>query len=109
MRRGYPSLGGHVEKVLPARAPTCTQDGCTEGRVCAVCGVTLVEQKTVSATGHTVVTDPAVPATCMKEGLTEGSHCSTCGTVMKAQEKVPLADHTRLPCRAWSLPAFPSA
>ena len=65
----------HVEEVIPAVAPTCTEPGKTEGKKCAVCGDTLVAQKTVDALGHdyeSVVTAP----TCTERGYTTYTcHC----------------------------------
>ena len=43
---------GHSEEIIPAVAATCTEDGLTEGKKCAVCGETLVAQEIVSALGH---------------------------------------------------------
>ena len=43
---------GHTEEVIPAVDPTCTETGLTEGKKCAVCGVTLVEQVEIPALGH---------------------------------------------------------
>ena len=43
---------GHTEEKLPAKAPTCTESGLTDGKHCSVCSAVLVEQKTVDALGH---------------------------------------------------------
>ena len=43
---------GHTEEVIPAVAATCTEDGLTEGKKCAVCGETLVAQEVIPALGH---------------------------------------------------------
>jgi len=42
----------HEAVAVAAVAPTCTEDGLTEGSVCAVCGEVLTEQAVVPATGH---------------------------------------------------------
>ena len=42
--------------MLSAIAPTCTEDGLTEGSVCSVCGEVLLAQKKLPATGHTYKT-----------------------------------------------------
>ncbi|MBR6891067.1 MAG: hypothetical protein IKN05_08765 [Clostridia bacterium] len=41
----------HTVEVIPA-VTSCDKDGLTEGKRCAVCGVTLVEQDVVHARGH---------------------------------------------------------
>ncbi|MBQ7309599.1 MAG: leucine-rich repeat protein [Clostridia bacterium] len=42
----------HEEVVLPAKEATCTEDGLTEGKVCALCELVIVPQEVVKATGH---------------------------------------------------------
>lgn len=42
----------HAEAKLPARAPTCTESGLSEGTYCSICGVILKKQITIRATGH---------------------------------------------------------
>lgn len=44
---------GHKETVDAAVAATCTSEGKTEGKSCAVCHQVLVAQEPVPATGHT--------------------------------------------------------
>ncbi len=76
-----------------AVAPDCDDTGLTEGSHCEACGVTVVAQTVVPATGHTEVIDAAVAPKCNATGLTEGKHCSVCNEVLKAQETVPMSDH----------------
>ena len=45
----------HTEQILPALAPTCTENGLTEGKQCSVCQQILLTQETVAATGHNYV------------------------------------------------------
>ena len=89
----YNFTQGHIEKVIPAVEPTCTDAGLTAGKVCEICGKVLEEQKVVPALGHDVVTDAAVAATCTEAGKTAGEHCARCGLVIKAQEVVAALGH----------------
>ena len=54
---------GHSETIDPAVEPSCTGTGLTAGSHCAVCGVILIPQESIPATGHhpgpwTVVVEP---------------------------------------------------
>lgn len=73
----------------PAVAPTCTENGLTEGSYCSLCGMINVEPQTIPMLGHTIVIDPAVAPTIDKTGLTEGSHCSVCGEIITRQLEMP--------------------
>ena len=84
----------HLEIVDQAVEATCTEDGKTEGKHCAVCKEILVQQQVVPAKGHTEVVDQAVEATCTTPGKTEGKHCSVCNTVIVKQEIVPAKGHS---------------
>lgn len=85
----------HTElETLPGKAPTCTEDGLTDGARCKMCGEIVTAQEKISATGHNVVTDKAVKPTCTEPGLTEGSHCSVCDTVIVAQTVIDTPGHT---------------
>lgn len=44
--------GGHTIQILPAKPATCTEDGLEEGKVCSVCGETILYQQVIPATGH---------------------------------------------------------
>ena len=57
----------HVEEVIPAVDPTCTQTGRTEGKRCSECGEILVEQEVIPALGHTTET-----GTCERCGQSFG-------------------------------------
>ncbi len=70
---------GHTEVIVPATAPTCTEDGRTEGKYCSVCNEVLQEQYWLQATGH-AFGDWYVyrEATCQQEGE-ERRDCANCG------------------------------
>ena len=56
---------GHLPEALPAQAPTCTEEGLTEGVVCARCQAVLQAQEPVPALGHdwdegAVTTEPVL-------------------------------------------------
>ena len=66
---------GHLPEALPAQAPTCTEEGLTEGVVCARCQAVLQAQEPVPALGHdwdegVVTTEPS--------GFTPGVRTFTC-------------------------------
>ncbi len=66
----------HTEEILPAKFPTCTETGLTEGKKCSVCDEILEAQKTVEAKGHdykAAVTNP----TCTAQGFT--TYTCSCG------------------------------
>ena len=53
--RKIPALG-HTEITVKGSAPTCTEDGLTDGLTCDRCGVSMLEQAAIPATGHTYYT-----------------------------------------------------
>ena len=55
--------------VIEGQAPTCTENGLTEGKCCAVCNEVMVKQDVIDALGHT-----------------DGNECSVCGEVLQEQE-----------------------
>ena len=78
------AVGHHTEVVDPAKKPTCTEKGLTEGKHCSVCNAVLAAQTEEPALGHdfskeimddrykkssATCTEPAVYAKC----------CSRCG------------------------------
>ncbi|MBR4056838.1 MAG: phosphodiester glycosidase family protein [Oscillospiraceae bacterium] len=59
----------HTEETIPAKAPTCTATGLTEGKKCAVCGEILDAQETVDALDHDYIGEVTTPATCTGTGI----------------------------------------
>ena len=82
----------HTEVTVDGKEATCTETGLTAGKKCSHCGVTLVAQTPIPATGHKYVytkTDSADThnVTCEKGDYTgteahdfdESGHCKKCG------------------------------
>ena len=85
---------GHFDlNGIPAVAPTCTEAGLTEGKVCAKCEAVIVEQTSVPALGHTNEVIAAVAPTCQSVGYTEGVKCSVCNAVLTAPTEVAKLDN----------------
>ena len=84
----------HTEVTDPAKEPTCSETGLTEGKHCSECNEILVSQKTVDKKPHTEATIPAKDSTCKETGLTEGKYCSVCNEPITKQEIVPVKPHT---------------
>ena len=84
----------HSEEVVAGKDATCTATGLTEGKICSVCGQTLVAQEEIPVAPHTEEVIAGKEATCTATGLTEGKKCSACGEITVAQEEIPMAAHT---------------
>ncbi|MBP3324509.1 MAG: leucine-rich repeat protein [Clostridia bacterium] len=89
----YTDAKGHKETVDSAKAPTCTQEGLTEGSHCETCGLVLTKQEIIPATGHTEKIVEGYDSTCDKEGKTDGVICSVCGKVLTAQSIISAKGH----------------
>ena len=48
----YCTAYGHTEVTVPNKAPTCTEVGLTEGKICETCGEFTVKQTAINALGH---------------------------------------------------------
>ena len=83
----------HIEEIVPGIQPTCTETGLTEGKRCSLCGMTLVEQEIIPATGHTVIKVPGTQATCLDDGLTDGEKCEVCDAVIVKQSVIKATGH----------------
>ena len=77
----------HVPVTVPAEAPDCEKTGLTEGSRCGLCGIELVKQSVVPATGHkheAVVTAP----TCEDKAYT--TYTCHCGDTYTGDEVAAL-------------------
>ena len=84
---------GHTEEIVAGTAATCTESGMTDGKKCAVCGVTTVEQTVIPALGHTEETVAGTSATCTEAGMTDGKKCSVCGITTVEQTAIDALGH----------------
>lgn len=73
--------GGHVATTVPAVAPTCEENGLTEGTKCAVCGAVLEAQEVVPALGHSWDDGVVKPNGYLKKYVLYT--CTVCGATMK--------------------------
>ena len=105
---------GHTVEILEGKAPTCTENGITEGKKCTACGETLTPQTVIPAEGHkdsdgNFVCDvcgedlctehreeliPGRAPTCTEAGLTDGKKCSVCGDILLSQTEIPAGGHS---------------
>ncbi|MBE6687465.1 MAG: hypothetical protein E7591_09615, partial [Ruminococcaceae bacterium] len=69
---------GHTEVIIPAVAPTCTEEGSTEGKYCDVCGEVITAVEVVAPNGHSYEVTDVVAPTCTVNGYTVYT-CSVCG------------------------------
>ena len=110
----------HEEVTVPGKAPTCTTEGLTDGKVCQACGTVLAAQGIIPVVGHDwqeatcqspktctrcggtsgaplahdVVAVEGTAATCTEPGLTDGSHCAACDAELKKQEVIAPIGHS---------------
>ena len=88
------SATGHTIVMDSAIAASCTTDGKTEGKHCAVCNQVLVAQTIIDKVSHTEVIDPAIAATCTTAGKTEGKHCAFCLEILVEQNVITALGHS---------------
>ncbi len=83
----------HNEKVAAGKAADCENAGLTDGKVCTVCGETLVKQEAIPAKGHVEKIVAGKAADCENTGVTDGKVCSVCGETLIKQESIPAKGH----------------
>ena len=82
---GAYTVQAHVEEVIPAVAPSCTEIGLTAGVKCSVCGEILTAQEEVPALGHSYTEEYFKP-TYDTNGYTKYT-CSICGDTYIEEEE----------------------
>ncbi len=81
---------GHIERVVPEVAPSCTRTGLTEGKQCFVCKKILVKQESVSKLEHTYGDWLIIKnATCVDTGVKQ----KLCYCGHKIIENIPVSKH----------------
>ena len=90
-----PEIKPHVHTIgyTSAKLATCTEDGYTEGRMCASCKEVIVPYVKIPALGHKWVGIKRTEPTCTTSGLTEGVKCEKCGEVTLKQEYIAPLGH----------------
>lgn len=69
----------HTEETNPGMAATCLEDGLTEGKKCTSCGIVLVAQEVIPATGHSYGEWTQSKAPTTGEPGLEERVCANCG------------------------------
>jgi hypothetical protein len=83
----------HTEAPVKGYPATCTEDGLTDGSICANCGKVLIEQTVLPATGHTPKSRPSRDATCTESGIIGSQYCGICGAELVPEEVLPTLGH----------------
>ena len=81
----------HRPVTVPGYAPTCTQEGLSEGSICGDCGATIQAQNTIPAIGHNYAEEILAEPTCVTEGTVQYT-CTICGHAYT--DTIPAAEHT---------------
>ena len=85
---------GHTEKRIEGYDADCTEEGLTDGFICAECGAVLLEQSPIEPLGHTELTVKGITPTCIEGGVSDGAVCKACGITVREQTALPASGHT---------------
>ena len=88
---------GHTPATLEAVAPTCTEDGLTEGSYCSVCNTVITAQTKVPATGHSERWFTQLEVTCTADGI-RYKGCDVCKVTLS---EPTIVSHTGHEYGAW--------
>ena len=82
------------EELRNEKPATCTEDGYSGDRYCAVCGMQIATGEVISATGHrqTTVTDKKA-ASCTQDGYTGDSYCADCDALLAEGNAIAATGH----------------
>lgn len=79
----------HVGTIkLTGFAPTCTEDGLTDGILCATCQGVIKKQEKIKALGHVYTANKDITPTCV-DGSTGGSSCGRCNVEYEPATVIP--------------------
>lgn len=84
----------HTKVIDAAQEASCTQQGCTQGSHCSVCGTVIEVQSVIPKTDHqkTVVRD-AREADCTRKGYTGDTYCQDCGKKLSSGSETAQKAH----------------
>ena len=85
---------------VDAVAPTCTEDGHSQYKVCIDCGYEVTPKKVEKATGHKTKVIKGTPATCTEMGLSDAEECEVCGEIVVEHKDIPALGHNRVELKA---------
>ena len=85
---------GHTESAVAGKAPSCNEDGLSDGIICSSCQEVILAQNVLEATGHTWETVSGYLPTCTENGLTDGVKCAYCEEVSVKQEVIISSGHS---------------
>ena len=86
---------GHKSDVhVEGYAPSCTEEGLTDGIKCSVCSQMTKEQRPIAPLGHTELEVPATAPTCTEAGHSTGVICTVCNEFITETTVVPALGHS---------------